>query len=122
MIPYETFPMHEKYQEEKFFLIKKEFNLPYLEDGRMKTTDFDEQFECIEFEEGDIIEIKPFKYSHDGILYTYLVNYYIDDEKFECGWETAMSLDFILVNKLVFEDVTLSMKRDKKIDSIIKNK
>lgn len=122
MIPYETFPMHEKYQEEKFFLIKKEFNLPYLEDGRMKTTDFDEQFECIEFEEGDIIEIKPFKYSHDGILYTYLVNYYIDDEKFECRWETAMSLDFILVNKLVFEDVTLSMKRDKKIDSIIKNK
>ena len=122
MIPYETFPMHEKYQEEKFFLIKKEFNLPYLEDGRMKTTDFDEQFECIEFEEGDIIEIKPFKYSHDGILYTYLVNYYIDDEKFECGWETAMSLDFILVNKLVFEDVTLSMKRDKKINSIIKNK
>ncbi len=122
MIPYETFPMNKKVQEEKFFLIKKEFKLPYLENGRMKTTDFDEKFECIEFKEGDIIEIKPFKYSHDGTVYTYLVNYYIDGEKVECGWETAMSLAFVLANTLVFEDVTLSMKRDKKIDSIIKNK
>ena len=122
MIPYETFPMHEKIQEEKFFLIKKEFNLPYLEDGRMKLTDLHDDFECIEFKEGDIIEIKPFKYSHDGTVYTYLVNYYIDDVKFECGWETAMSLAFVLANTFTFQDVTLSMKRDKKIDSIIKNK
>ena len=122
MIPYETFPMHEKIQEEKFFLIKKEFNLPYLKEGRMKTTDFDEKFECIEFKEGDIIEIKPFKYSQDGTLYTYLVNYYIDDVKFECGCETAMSLAFVLANTFTFQDVTLSMKRDKKIDSILKNK
>jgi hypothetical protein len=120
MIPYETFPMHKKIQEERFFLIKKEFNLPYLEDGRMKLTDFNDDFECFEFKEGDIIEIKPFKYSHDGTLYTYLVNYYIDGEKLECGYETAMSLDFILVNTIVFEDVTMSMKRDKKIDDLLK--
>ena len=36
MIPYETFPMHEKVQEERvqeerFFLIKKEFSIPYTE-------------------------------------------------------------------------------------------
>lgn len=119
MIPYETFPMHEKIQEERFFLIKKEFNIPYTE-GRMKLTDFNDDFECFEFEEGDIIEIKPFKYSVDGTLYTYLVNYYIDGEKVECGYETAMSLEFILANTMVFEDVTMAMKRDKKIDDLLK--
>jgi hypothetical protein len=73
-----------------------------------------------DFEEGDIIEIKPFKYANDGILYTYLVNYYIDGEKIECGWETAMSLEFILENEMVFQDVTMAMKRDKKIDDVLK--
>jgi hypothetical protein len=69
MIPYETFPMHEKIKEERFFLIKKEFSIPYTE-SRMKLTDFNDDFDCFEFEEGDVIEIKPFKYSVDGNMNT----------------------------------------------------
>jgi hypothetical protein len=119
MIPYETFPMHEKIKEEKFFLIKKDFNLPYLEDGRMKLTDFHDDFECIEFKEGDIIEIKPFKYSHDGTLYTYLVCYHSDGVKVDCGYETSMSLDFVLINRAVFEEVTEAIVREQRINEIL---
>jgi hypothetical protein len=49
MIPYETFPMHEKIKEERFFLIKKEFSIPYTE-SRMKLTDFNDDFDCFDYD------------------------------------------------------------------------
>lgn len=119
MIPYETFPIHQSIQQERHFLIKTGFNLPYLRDGRMKSTNFEDKFECIEFLMGDIITIKPFKYSVDSVVYTYLVNYYRDDVKIECGYECSMSLDFILINQLVFEDVSNAIKREQRINLIL---
>jgi hypothetical protein len=126
MIPYQTYPMHEKVQSERHFLIKTEFNLPYAKDCRLDDlldtyimNDSKEEFPSIEMNEGDIITIKAYKTSVDATLYTYLVCYYKDDVKIDCGYETSMSLEFVLVNRAIFEEVTEAIVREQRINEIL---
>lgn len=126
MIPYQTYPMHEKVQSERNFLIKTEFNLPYAKDCRLDDlldtyimNDSKEEFPSIEMNEGDIITIKAYKTSVDATLYTYLVCYYKDDTKIDCGYETSMSLEFVLVNRAIFEEVTEAIVREQRINEIL---
>ena len=71
MIPYQTYPMHEKVQKERHFLVKSEFNLPHAGDCRLNAlldTNIDsssssEEFPSIEMNEGDILTIKAMKSS-----------------------------------------------------------
>ena len=126
MIPYQTYPMHEKVQSERNFLIKTEFNLPYAKDCRLDDlldtyimNDSKEEFPSIEMNEGDIITIKAYKTSVDATLYTYLVCYYKDDVKIDCGYETSMSLEFVLVNRAIFEEVTEAIVREQRINEIL---
>ena len=128
MIPYQTYPMHEKVQKERHFLVKNEFNLPHAGDFRLNalldtyidsSSSSSEEFPSIEMNEGDIITIKAYKTSVDTTLYTYLVCYYRDGVKVDCGYETSMSLDFCLINRGVFEEVTDAIVREQRINEIL---
>ena len=126
MIPYQTYPMHEKVQKERHFLVKSEFNLPHAGDCRLNdlldtyiNDSSKEESPCIEMSEGDIITIKAYKTSVDATLYTYLVCYYRDGVKVDCGYENYMSLDFCLINRGVFEEVTDAMVREQRINEIL---
>jgi hypothetical protein len=128
MIPYKTYPMHEKVQKEKHFLVKNEFNLPHAGDCRLNalldtyidySSSSSEEFPSIEMSEGDIITIKAYKTSVDGTLYTYLVCYYRDGTRIDCGYETSMSLDFCLINRAIFEEVTEAIVREQRINEIL---
>ena len=125
MIPYQTYPMHEKVQKERHFLVKNEFNLPHAGDCRLNAlldtyiNDSKEESPSLEMSEGDIITIKAYKTSVDATLYTYLVCYYKDDVKIDCGYETSMSLEFVLVNRAIFEEVTEAIVREQRINEIL---
>lgn len=126
MISYKTYPMHEKVQKERYFLVKNEFNLPHAGDFRLNALldtyiDYSssEEFPSIEMNEGDIITIKAYKTSVDSTLYTYLVCYYRDGVRIDCGYETSMSLDFCLINRRVFEEVTDAIVREQRINEIL---
>lgn len=125
MIPYHTYPMHEKVQKERHFLVKDEFNLPHAGDCRLNDlldtyiNDSKEESPSLEMSEGDIITIKAYKTSVDATLYTYLVCYYRDGVKIDCGYETYMSLDFCLINRGVFEEVTDAIVREQRINEIL---
>lgn len=128
MIPYQTYPMHEKVQKERHFLVKNEFNLPHAGEFRLNnlldtyidySSSSSEEFPSIEMSEGDIITIKAYKTSVDGTLYTYLVCYYRDGARIDCGYETAMSLDFCLINRAIFEEVTEAIVREQRINEIL---
>jgi hypothetical protein len=126
MISYKTYPMHEKVQSERYFLIKKEFNLPYAKDCRLDDlldtyimNDSKEEFPSMEMQEGDVITLKAYKTSVDATLYTYLVCYYSDGVKVDCGYETSMSLDFCLINRAIFEEVTDAIVREQRINEIL---
>ena len=128
MIPYQTYPMHEKVQKERHFLVKNEFNLPHAGEFRLNnlldtyidySSSSSEEFPSIEMSEGDIITIKAYKTSVDSTLYTYLVCYYRDGVKVDCGYETSMSLDFCLINRGVFEEVTDAIVREQRINEIL---
>ena len=130
MIPYKTYPMHEKVQSERHFLIKTEFNLPYAKEGRLDdlldtyidlhlVNHHKEEFPSMDMQEGDIITLKAYKTSVDATLYTYLVCYYSDGVKVDCGYETSMSLDFVLINRAIFEEVTESIVREQRINEIL---
>ena len=126
MIPYQTYPMHEKVQKERHFLVKNEFNLPHAGDYKLNDLldtyiDYSssEEFPSIEMNEGDIITIKAYKTSVDGTLYTYLVCYYRDGVRIDCGYETSMSLDFCLINRAIFEEVTDAIVREQRINEIL---
>ena len=126
MIPYQTYPMHEKVQKERHFLVKNEFNLPHAGDYKLNDLldtyiDYSssEEFPSIEMNEGDIITIKAYKTSVDSTLYTYLVCYYRDGVRIDCGYETSMSLDFCLINRAIFEEVTDAIVREQRINEIL---
>lgn len=126
MIPYQTYPMHEKVQKERHFLVKNEFNLPHAGDYKLNDlldtyidSSSSEEFPSIEMNEGDIITIKAYKTSVDGTLYTYLVCYYRDGVRIDCGYETSMSLDFCLINRAIFEEVTDAIVREQRINEIL---
>ena len=126
MIPYQTYPMHEKVQKERHFLVKNEFNLPHAGDYKLNDLldtyiDYSssEEFPSIEMNEGDIITIKAYKTSVDSTLYTYLVCYYRVGVRIDCGYETSMSLDFCLINRAIFEEVTDAIVREQRINEIL---
>ncbi len=119
MIPYKTYPMHEKVQNERHFLIKTEFNLPYYSNRRLIDDNIDIDCEHIEVQKDNIITIKPFKYSVHSTLYSYIVCLHNNEKVIDFGYETPVSLDFISINEIIFEDITESYKREMKINQIL---
>lgn len=117
---YKSYPMHEKMMMERHFLVKSEFNLVYPKNVRLKDSEAFTDSDSIEVLNGDIITVKPFKYGVDSTVYCYLVCFYNNAGiRVDCGLETYMSLDFILINDKVFEDITESFKRELKINKIL---
>lgn len=117
---YKSYPMHEKMHMKKYFLIKDRFIVAYPKDIRLLDADSDSNYEYIELSKGDIITIKPFRYMVDTTLYCYLVCFYNNSNiRVDCGFETVLSLDFLLINEKIFEEVTESFIRDFKINDIL---
>ena len=122
MIPYQTYQdFSPNTATERHFLLKNSFNLPYAKDCRLDyaLSSSADLFEAIDMTEGDIITIRIYKTSKYGTLYTYLVCYYSDGHKINCGYETSVSLDFLLINDMLFEEVTQAVSRDQRIDRIL---
>jgi len=120
---YKTYPMHEKMMMERHFLVKSEFNIAYPKNIRLKDSEALTDSDSIEVLNGDIITVKPFKYGVDSTVYCYLVCFYNNAGiRVDCGLETYMSLDFILINDKLFEDITESFKRELKINEILEIK
>lgn len=120
MMEYKTYPMSEKMHMEKHFLIKERFILAYPKDTRLLYADSESNYEHIEFSNGDIITIKPFRYMADATIYCYLVCFYNNSNiRVDCGFETVLSLDLILKNDEIFEEITKSFIRDLKINDIL---
>ena len=116
MIEYQTYPMHEKIQKKKILLLHKDFNLPYLKDTRLSHNIF--STETIELKSGSYLLLKPFKYSIDSPIYTYIVAYYMDEIRIDVNCESVISLDFIHINSGIFEEVTESFIRNEKLKKL----
>ena len=112
--------MPENMYMKKNFLIKERFILAYPKGIRLLDADSDTNYENIELSKDDIITIKPFRYWPDGTIYCYLVCFYSNSIiRVDCGFEMVLSLDFILKNDKIFDEITESFIRDLKINDIL---
>ena len=117
---FESYPTSENRQRERHFLVNFSFNIPVLKNIRLKDVTFDDpNFEVIKLSKYDIITIKLFQSMKTSDPHAYLVCYYRDEEKIECGYETSLSIGFIKRNERLFEEVTESFSRELKINKIL---
>ena len=90
------------------FICKKSFSIPYY----IKRA-YDNQYTCIvDCEEGDIIVLYRFLKRT-----TFGANYYaIITDKI---YLTTMSIEFVRINNIIFDDITEYVKRRRKLDDIL---
>ena len=114
--------LHEKLQNEFFFLINSDFvwincgprRLSEMSDSK----DWDETKD-ISLIKGDVISVRFFKSSPTSEAYTYLEKVWSGGEVIEYKTESIISFGFIQSNeKHLFTDITKSFERDKKIESL----
>ena len=114
--------LHEKLQNEFFFLINSDFvwincgprRLSEMSDSK----DWDETKD-ISLIKGDVISVRFFKSSPTSEAYTYLEKVWSGGEVIEYKTESIISFGFIQSNTgYLFVDITKSFERDKKIESL----
>jgi hypothetical protein len=124
--------LHEKLQNEFFFLINNDFAWINCRDkrwGDMKSSiDWDETV-TIELSKGDIVVVRFFKSSPTSEAYTYLERViYNNGDVVEYKTESIISKALIEKNlhpgkvenkSWLFSDVTKAFERDKKIEKIL---
>jgi hypothetical protein len=113
--------VHSKLQQEHYYEIVNSMFISVLKDGNrhsdLRTSDdYDNLTDTIELFENDIICVKYFKLDeYSSVSYSYIEK--INKKKIQR--ESLISIDFIISNENVFKDITLIIKRDKLIDSIL---
>lgn len=115
--------LHEKLQNEFFFLISNDFAWTNCGPRRLNEIsdlkDWDET-ETIDLVKGDVISVRFFKSSPMSESYTYLERVYNNSDVIEYKTESIISFGFIQYNKdTLFTDITKSFKRDIKIESVL---
>jgi hypothetical protein len=115
--------LHEKLQNEFFFLISNDFAWTNCGPRRLNemsdSKDWDET-ETIDLVKGDVISVRFFKSSPMSESYTYLERVYNNSDVIEYKTESIISFGFIQYNKdTLFTDITKSFKRDIKIESVL---
>ena len=115
--------LHEKLQNEFFFLINSDFvwincgprRLSEMSDSK----DWDETKD-ISLIKGDVISVRFFKSSPTSEAYTYLEKVWSGGGVTDYKTESIISFGFIQSNeKHLFTDITKSFERDKKIESLL---
>ena len=115
--------LHEKLQNEFFFLINSDFvwincgprRLSEMSDSK----DWDETKD-ISLIKDDVISVRFFKSSPTSEAYTYLEKVWSGGGVTDYKTESIISFGFIQSNeKHLFTDITKSFERDKKIESLL---
>ena len=114
--------LHEKLQNEFFFLINSDFVWSNCGPKRLSemsdSKDWDDTV-IIDLVKGDVISVRFFKSSPTSVAYTYLERVWSGGGVVEYKKESIISFGFIQSNKEIFMDVTKSFERDKKIETIL---
>jgi len=113
--------LHEKLQNEFFFLINNDFVWSNCGPKRLSemsdSKDWDDTV-AIDLVKGDVISVRFFKSSPTSEAYTYLEKVWSGEGVVEYKKESIISFGFIQSNKEIFMDITKSFERDKKIEEL----
>jgi hypothetical protein len=114
--------LHEKLQNEFFFLINSDF--VWLNCGPRRLSEMSDskhwdETKDISLIKGDVISVRFFKSSPTSEAYTYLEKVWSDGGVVEYKMESIISFGFIQTNSFLFTDITKSFERDKKIESLL---
>ena len=115
--------LHEKLQNEFFFLINNDFVWSNCGPKRLSemsdSKDWDDTVD-IDLVKGDVISVRFFKSSPTSESYTYLERVYNGVGVIEYKKESIISFGFIQSNTgYLFLDITKAFERDKKIETIL---
>jgi hypothetical protein len=115
--------LHEKLQNEFFFLINNDFVWSNCGPKRLSemsdSKDWDDTVD-IDLVKGDVISVRFFKSSPTSESYTYLERVYNGEGVIEYKKESIISFGFIQSNTgYLFLDITKAFERDKKIETIL---
>jgi len=115
--------LHEKLQNEFFFLINNDFVWSNCGPKRLSemsdSKDWDDTV-GIDLVKGDVISVRFFKSSPTSESYTYLERVYNGVGVVEYKKESIISFGFIQSNTgYLFLDITKAFERDKKIETIL---
>jgi len=114
--------LHEKLQNEFFFLINNDFVWSNCGPKRLSemsdSKDWDDTV-AIDLVKGDVISVRFFKSSPTSEAYTYLERVYNGEGVIEYKKESIISFGFIQSNSFLFMDITKAFERDKKIETIL---
>jgi len=115
--------LHEKLQNEFFFLINSDF--VWLNCGPRRLSEMSDskhwdETKDISLIKGDVISVRFFKSSPTSEAYTYLERVYNGEGVVEYKKESIISFGFIQSNTgYLFTDITKAFERDKKIEKIL---
>lgn len=123
MMDYIPGHLHEKLQNEHYYLINSDFVWSNCNEKRLTKLDGKDwdNLSQIDLKEGDVIVVRFFKSSPTSTSsYTYLERViYSNGDIIEYKTESIISLGFVIKNEQLFTEVTKSFERDKKIESIL---
>ena len=115
--------IHEKYQQFHYYELLNDFTISVLDNARYvdlnNINDWDDLTYALDLEIGDIICVRFFRQDQYATAYTYLDFYVRDEERFDINQETILSMDLILINESLFDNITLQYNRDIKIENIL---
>ena len=113
--------LHEKLQNEFFFLINSDFvwsNCGPRRLSEMSDSKHWDETSIINLVKGDIISVRYFKSSPTSEAYAYLERVWSGGEVVEYKRESIISFGFIQANLSLFMDITKSFEREKKLESL----
>ena len=114
--------LHEKLQNEFFFLINSDFVWSNCGPRRLSemsdSKDWDETKD-ISLIKGDVISVRFFKSSPTSEAYTYLEKVWSGDGVIEYKTESIISFAFIQSNPFLLTDITKSFEREIKLESLL---
>jgi hypothetical protein len=121
---YITGILHESLQKEHYFQIESDFTWINCKGKRLSelnsSKDYEEFTNSIDLIKGDILVIKFFKTTTD--CYVYLEKIERDNILTFFKTETLISKGLIDCNPKIFRDISLSIKREYKINKILDDK
>jgi hypothetical protein len=109
--------LSENIQKVNYFNTMTEFNIP-LYSGKFDD-DINQSMNTLELKGGEVLKVRWFKPESTQTIYTYIEGYYKEKKYYEIESECSMSLDFVCINTVIFENITGSFERDMKIDKIL---
>ena len=113
--------LHEKLQNEFFFLITNDFVWSNCGPKRLSemsdSKDWDET-NIVELVKDDIISVRYFKSSPTSEAYAYLERVWSGGGVVEYKRESIISFGFIQANLSLFMDITKSFERETKLESL----